>query len=81
MYDSNCWYNFPAYLKEGGDTFAHKVMGDSQTLYHLQKRRQGGIVGKTMLNTATKIYDYGNLLNDDSLFLLILDVQGIWWIG
>ena len=32
LYDLNCWYDFPACLKEGGVAFAHKVMGDSQIL-------------------------------------------------
>ena len=57
LYDNNCWYDFPACLKEGGVAFAHKVMGDGQILYHLQKRREGGIVGKTLMNTVKKNYE------------------------
>ena len=57
---------FLTVLKEGSVAFAHRIINDSQVLYHLQQKRQGSIVAKTMCNTATKIYDYGNLLNDYS---------------
>ena len=66
LYNSDCWYDFPDCLKEGSVAFAHRIINDGQVLYHLQQKRQGGIAAKTMRNTATKIYDYGNLLNDYS---------------
>ena len=63
MFDSNCWYPFPECLEKGGVKFALKLARNKQIFYHLKKRREGGVVGRMMLNRATKVYDYSDVLN------------------
>ena len=61
-YDQDCWYDFPDCLETGSVEYALKVICNQQIFFHLQKRREGGIVGQTMCNTATAIYDYSYIL-------------------
>ena len=61
-YDSDCWYEFPDCLEKGAVQYGLKVFKNQQIFCHLNNRREGGVVGRTMRNKATKIYDYSNIL-------------------
>ena len=61
-YDLDCCYNFPDCLEQGGIQFGLKVVRNMQILHHLEKRREDGIVGKTMRDRGTAIYDYSSIL-------------------
>ena len=69
-YDWDCWYKFPECLEKGGVEFALKVACNKQILFHLKKRREGGIEKKTMFNRGVRIYDYSELKYSPNLELL-----------
>ena len=67
-YDSNCWYDFSPCLEKGGVEYGLKVVQNQQIFFHLEKRREGGIAGRTQRNRATAVYDFGPLLEDNEFY-------------
>ena len=61
-FDLTGWYNFPDCLEEGGVKYALKMARNQQIFFHLKNRREGGVVGRTMLNRDTTTYDYSGIL-------------------
>ena len=61
-YNSDCWYQFLDCLEKGAVQYGIKIFKNQQFFCHLNNRREGGVVGRTMRNRATKVYDYSNIL-------------------
>ena len=65
LYDSDCWYDFPDCLKNGGVKTALKVVRNQQFFHYLTEKRKRGIADKILFNTDTAVYDYSSLLNQE----------------